>query len=475
VTSGCGQYDGENKGGRHSRHVSSLRPATGERQGTARDQGLCGLYVTPMLRLPDLPEITVRVRPVLMMLSGFALHATPASAQVTAIRAGRVVDPDAGTAAENQVILIEKGRIIAIGGNVKIPSGAQVIDLSRATVSPGLVDAHTHLCMVVKPKRDNGGNYYFTTLLDPDAFRSIEGVVNARGMLEAGFTSVRDVGNEGRYACVQVRRAIQQGMIPGPTLITAGRIIAPYGGQFHLQPDKPGLAEPEYYFADTRDEMVKAVRENVHYGATVIKIVVDDQDYIYSVEDIVFIKEEAARAGLKLAAHAWTQPGAHNAAAAGVASIEHGFDMTDADLVLAKQNGVALVGTEFLANGDTTAAHRQWVDRLRRAYQAGVTLVYGTDATTLVKGETRGEDAITGIDPWVEAGIPAAVILQAMTTSGTRLLGVDKVRGTLQVGQFADLIATPDNPLTNIQTLKQVSFVMKDGKVVTRPGTALGR
>ncbi len=403
------------------------------------------------------------------LLPALALHAVLASAQVTAIRAGRVVDPDAGTSASNQVILVEGGKITAIGGDVKIPSGATVIDLSGSTISPGLVDAHTHLCMAVQARRD-AGNYYYTTLVDPDAFRSIEGVVNARTMLEAGFTSVRDIGNEGRYACVQVRRAIQRGMIPGPTMITAGRIIAPYGGQFHLQPDKPALAEPEYYFADTRDEMVKAVRENVHYGATVIKIVVDDQRYIYSVEDIVFIKEEAARAGLKLAAHAWTEPGAHNAAAAGVASIEHGFDMTDADLMLAKKNGVVLVGTEYLANGDTTAYHRQWVDRLKRAYAVGVELVYGTDATNLIPGMTRGADAMTGIDPWVEAGIPAPVILKAMTTSATRLLGLEKERGTLQPGMFADLIATPGNPLTDIQTLKQVSFVMQNGKVVPLPG-----
>lgn len=402
-------------------------------------------------------------------LATMLVHATLAVAQVTAIRAGKVVDPDAGTVAENQVILVEGGKITAIGGNVKVPSGAQVIDLSRSTVSPGLVDAHTHLCMGVKPNRD-ANNYYITTLMDPDAYRAIEGVVNAKTMLEAGFTSVRDIGNEGRYACVQVRRAIQRGLIPGPTMLTAGRIIAPYGGQFHLQPDKPGLAEPEYYFADTRDEMVKAVRENIHYGATVIKIVVDDQQYIYSTDDIVFIKEEAARAGLKLAAHAWTEPGAHNAAEAGVASIEHGFDMTDADLEIAKKNGVALVGTEFLANGDTSAYHRQWVDRLKRAYKVGVILVWGTDATDAKPGITRGADAITGIDPWVEAGIPPQVILQAMTTNGTRLLGIDKYRGTLKPGMFADLIATPDNPLSNIQTLKQVTFVMKNGAVAPLPG-----
>lgn len=397
-----------------------------------------------------------------------AASAQIGSAQVVAIRAGRVVDPDRGTAAVDQVILVDSGRITAIGRGIPVPAGARVIDLSAATVSPGLVDAHTHLCMEVIPGRDHG-NYYYTTLNDPDAFRAIEGVANAKAMLEAGFTTVRDIGNEGNYACVQVRRAIERGLVPGPTMLTAGRIIAPYGGQFHLQPDKPRLAEPEYAFADTRDEMTKAVRENAHFGATVIKIVVDDQRYIYSTDDIRFLKDEAARAGLKLAAHAWTAPGAHNAAEAGVASIEHGIDMSDADLSLAKRNGVALVGTEFVVTTFDSVLHRQVVDRLRRAHALGVTLVYGTDVIERVAGKTRGEIAMTGIDPWVEARIPAAVILQAMTTNAVRLLGVDGRRGALRVGMAADLIATPDNPLEDIQTLKRVTFVMKDGVVVRRP------
>jgi len=388
-------------------------------------------------------------------------------AQITALKAGKVVDPESGSVASNQTIIVENGKITSIGSGIAIPANATVIDLSNSVLLPGLFDMHTHLCMDVQENRDHG-NYFYTSLNDPDSFRSIQGVVNARTMLESGFTSARDVGNEGNYACVSVRRAIQRGMIPGPTFQTAGRIIAPYGGQFHLQPDKQNLAEPEYFFADTRDEMVKAIRENAHYGATVIKIVVDDQRYIYSAEDIKFMVDEAARMGLKLAAHCWTRPGAHNAAVAGVASIEHGFDMPDEDLAIAKKNGVVLVGTDYIALDDSPKNHAQWVDRLRRASKLGVTMAYGTDATIEQTGNNRGTEAIRGIDPWVEAGIAPKEILQAMTINAARLMGVDKDRGSLRQGLAADIIAVPENPLENINTLKKVSFVMKNGAVIKK-------
>jgi imidazolonepropionase-like amidohydrolase len=391
-----------------------------------------------------------------------------AFSQTTAIRAGRVIDPENGSVANNQIILVEKGKITSIGSEVPIPSGATVIDLSKASVLPGLFDAHTHLCMAVDAKRDFG-RYYYTTLNDPDSFRSIEGVVNARAMLESGFTTVRDVGNEGNYACTSLRHAIEAKLVPGPTLLNAGRIIAPYGGQFHLQPDKQNLAEPEYAFADTRDEMVKAIRENIHYGARVIKIVVDDQRYIYSVDDIRFMVAEAARAGFKLAAHCWTEAGARNAAEAGVASIEHGRLMPDEILQTAKRNNVALVGTEYLALEYDKPEHDVWIDRLRRADKIGVTLVYGTDVIDIVEGETRGTLSMKGIDPWIEAGVSPQKTLQAMTGNAARLLGVDKVRGFLRPGMAADIIAVPDNPLQNLNTLKSVMFVMKDGVVIKKP------
>jgi len=399
-----------------------------------------------------------------LSLSVFCLAA---HGQITAIKAGKIVDPESGTVVSNQTIIVENGKITSMGADAVVPVDATIIDLSNSVVLPGLFDMHAHLCLDVQAVRD-AGRYYYTTLNDPDAFRAIQGVVNARTMLESGFTSVRDVGNEGNYACVSVRRSIQRGMIPGPTFYTAGRIIAPYGGQFHLQPDKQNLAEPEYLFADTRDEMVKAIRLNIHYGALVIKIVVDDQRYIYSADDIKFMIDEAARSGLKLAAHCWTRAGAHNAALAGVASIEHGFDMTDEDLTIAKKNGVVLVGTDYIALDDSPKNHLQWVDRLKRANKIGVTMAYGTDATDEKPGQTRGTEAMRGIDPWVEAGVAPKDILRAMTINAAKLMGVEKDRGELRVGMAADIIAVPENPLENINTLKKVSFVMKNGAVIKK-------
>jgi imidazolonepropionase-like amidohydrolase len=322
--------------------------------------------------------------------------------------------------------------------------------------------------MTLKKERD-ANNYFFTTLLDSTPYRAIEGVANARDMLAAGFTTVRDVGNAGNYADTALRQAIERGLVPGPTMINAGRIIAPYGGQFHLQPEKRDLATPEYAFADTHDEMIKAIRENIHYGATVIKIVVDDQKYIYSADDIRFMVEEAHRDGLKLAAHCWTRAGAHNAVEAGVDSIEHGEMMTNEDLQLAKKNHVVLVGTDFTEKAAREYGfpelHAVFVDRLKRAYQIGVTMAFGTDMFVYVPGETRGTLAPEYVDSWVEAGVPAKDTLRAMTINAARLLGVDGERGAIKPGLAADIIATPENPLDDIQAVRKVSFVMKDGSI----------
>jgi len=413
----------------------------------------------------------MKIRTFLFAALAVSLPVLPVRAQLNstsqsvAIKAGKLLDPETGKTTANQIILVEGNRIKEIGGNVAIPAEAKIIDLSKATVLPGLFDAHTHLCMTVIPKRDHG-NYYFTTLLDSTGYRAIEGVANGMAMLQSGFTTVRDIGNAGNYADTDLRRAIEAGWVQGPTIVNAGIIIAPYGGQFHLQPEKKDLATPEYLFADTRDEMRKAIRQNIHFGAKVIKIVVDDQDYIYSTEDIRFMIAEAHAAGVKLAAHCWTRAGAHNAAEAGVDSIEHGFRMTDEDLQLAKKNNVTLVGTEFTEKLTDTEEHKIWVDRLKRAHKIGVNMAFGTDVIDALPGETRGTLAVDYIQSWMEAGVPAADTLRAMTVNAARLLGVDKERGFLKPGMAADIIGTPENPVEDIRTLKRVSFVMKDGAVI---------
>lgn len=410
-----------------------------------------------------------------IVILALALLGTDAAAQVTAIRAGKLVMPETGTTLVNQVILVEGARIKAVGADVKVPAGAAVVDLSRSTVLPGLFACHEHMAFLIEQRGGRErGSLFFYDLTHTNAERAIHAVVNSRDMLDAGFTTIRDIGNDGNYVSTDVRRAVERGLIPGPTIVNAGRIIAPYGGQYQLQPERKELGEPEYLYADTRDEMRKAIRQNAHFGARVIKIVVDDQPYIYSVEDIRYMVAEAATAGLKLAAHCVTEQGARNASEAGVASIEHGFDMSDEALALAKKNNVVLVSTDFnekawlaydLPPEVAKRFYERGVDRLRRAHKIGVTLAFGSDLCFYAPDETRGTWSISLVDVFVAAGVPPADILRAFIPNAARLLGVERARGAISAGQFADIIATPENPLEQISTLKRVNFVMKNGKV----------
>jgi imidazolonepropionase-like amidohydrolase len=227
--------------------------------------------------------------------------------EVIAIRAGRVLDPEAGTTATNAIVLVEDGRIKAIGAGLSVPPGATVIDLAGSTVLPGLFDCHTHVCLAMEIPAKGGARPIFQSLLltsvtRSTGYRALQGLANAQSMLRSGFTTIRDLGNAGNYADVDLRRAIEDGLVSGPNIINAGRIIVPYGGQFPglVSPEKRDLGEPEYFYADTRDELLRAVRENVYYGAKVIKVVVDDQPYIYSVDDLRLVVDEAAKAGQPL-------------------------------------------------------------------------------------------------------------------------------------------------------------------------------
>jgi imidazolonepropionase-like amidohydrolase len=406
------------------------------------------------------------------VLSGPSVAAT--RAEIIAIQVGRLVDPATGTASGDQVILVEGGLIQAVGADLAIPAGATVIDLSGQSVMPGLFDAHTHMCLNVKRER-HAANSFFTSLLDSTGYRAIQGVANARAMLHAGFTTIRDVGNAGNYADTDLRHAIEEGLVPGPTMQNSGRIITPYGGQWQLQQEKRGIDDPEYLYADTRDELKKAIRENIYFGATLIKIVIDDQPYSYSPEDIRFIVEESEKAGVKVAAHCWTEQGARSAIAGGVASIEHGPDMPDDVLRLAKKKGVYLVGTELtekplyepgdLTDQEVRDLHEQFIDRLRRAYRLDVPMAFGSDVVFITDGYTRGTATLTYLENFRKAGVPARYALKMMTTNAADLMGLSQERGAIRPGLAADLIAMPGNPLDDLGALHDVSFVMKDGVV----------
>jgi len=420
-----------------------------------------------------------RISVLVLVLASFGVHAqVPAQtpAPLTAIRAGRLLDPEAGRILTNQVILIEGTRIRDVGRSVVIPPGAQVIDLSDMTVMPGLVEAHNHLALTYKPVPENNV-YYYTYVQDSTPLRAIQAASNGIQMLNSGFTIVRDMGNNGNYADTALRQAIEQGWIPGPTIVNSGIIIGGMGGQFFPTPEMAkdhNIVYPEYLDADTPDEIVKAIRQNVLFGARVIKICVDCKPYGYTADEIRLIIREAAKSGLKVEGHVQTLAGARNAIDAGIWSIAHGTALNDEMHKLMAQKGIWRAGTEtpqgLAGHPVTDAAYRRTVDGLKNAYDNKVPLTFSTDADYWVEGRTRGEVCLEFLRTWTDAGIPSADIIRAMTINGYKVSGTDQTRGPIKAGMIADIIALPGNPLDDVNALKDVRFVMKDGKVFKADG-----
>jgi imidazolonepropionase-like amidohydrolase len=279
-----------------------------------------------------------------------------------------------------------------------------------------------------------------------------------------------------------VRRAIDAGWFAGPTIIDSGKIIAPFGGQSSGIPPRQGpIWQYEYIDADGPAEVRKAVRTNIYYGAGVIKLVSDNSAYHYSVEEISAAVDEAHRAGLPVAVHVYnSSEAADNAIAAGVDSIEHGFRLTDAQLKRMKEKGIFLVGTDVpraqldiygQSDGlpEPAVLAPMIIDRLKRAHRIGVRMAFGTDTTIDVPGRTRADLMLDYLAVWRAAGVPPADILRAMTVDAAELLRINKARGNIAVGLSADLVAMPANPLDDIENLRRIDFVMKDGKIVRQP------
>ena len=411
-----------------------------------------------------------------IVLMACSISIVSLSAQVTALRVGHLVNPETGTAAANQIVLIENGKFTAVGPGVAIPAGATTVDLSQYWVSPGLVDAHNHLALTYKEEPEHN-SYYLTTVMDSTAIRAIQAVSNGMTMMNAGFTVVRDLGNNGNYADTALRVAIEQGWVPGPTLVNSGIIIGGFGGQFSPVPEREGLIEPEYLNADTNDEIVKAVRRNILYGAKVIKICVDCKPYGYTADEMRLFISEAAKAGLKVAGHVQTKAGAMRAIDAGIWSIEHSAALDDEAHKAMARKGMWRVGTETpLTEYHTTlsasakARFDKQTEGLRNAYANKVNMAFSTDADYYIPGMDRGQVVIDFLKSWQAAQIPAAEILKVMTVNGYKVSELYEKRGLIKEGMPADLIVVRGNPLVEIDTLRDVRFVMKDGTWFKKDG-----
>lgn len=419
------------------------------------------------------------------VLLAVARAATTISAQdstVTVIRAGRLLDPVSGTLTPDAVVLVRGDRIEAAGAAVAAPTGARRLDLSRYTVLPGLIDAHTHVLLQPEDERWPPPVVYKT-----QAFRTIQGVAAARAQLEAGFTTLRDLDSEGAgFADVDLREAINRGIVPGPRLFVSTLALSITAGHMNLTGvnQELGLPDPAA-LADSRDEMIREIRRQVKAGADWIKIYATgtlrhlDRQTLepvsqLSLDEVQAMVAEARRWRKDVAAHAYGGEGAKNAIRGGVRSIEHGMFLDDETIALMRRHGTFWCPTLSAYIGglaaDKTDFTRRLVDRhkesFQRALKAGVRIAFGTDAGAVEHGAQAGE-----FDQMVAYGMPPLEAIRSATTVAAELLRKSRELGTLERGAFADLIAVEGDPLSDISALQRVRFVMKGGVVYKQPGS----
>jgi imidazolonepropionase-like amidohydrolase len=421
------------------------------------------------------------------VLVSFLICAT-ALAQVTVIKAGRLIDPDKGVALTDQVIVIRGNKIEAVGADLAIPQNATVIDLSQTTVLPGLIDCHTHLA----DGKYGEGDPLFQ--LKKSASQTVlESVPNARAMLESGFTTVRDVGVYRALNDVALRDAINRGDIIGPRMYVAGAYVTITGGAGAMTGTAPDIQLPwDFHYGEANSpwEVRQKVRLLVSQGADHIKVLStgavlthgsNPKSEEFTPEELQAAVDEAGHFGLRVAAHAHAADGIKNAIRAGVASVEHATLIDDEGIALAKQHGTYLVmdiyddeciqadgkkGTmpaDFLEHDrDLGEAQRE---NFRKAVKAGVKLAFGTDAGVCAYGTSAKQFAFMS-----KYGMTAMQAIQSATSAASDLIGRSGQFGSIKPGKYADVVAVAGDPLKDISLLENVQFVMKDGVVYKQNG-----
>ncbi len=411
----------------------------------------------------------------------------PTPAPVTAIRAARMFDGKSDTTIANPTILVQGSRILAVGAGVAVPAGATVIDLGDATLLPGFIDSHTHLT------GEAGDSYvqdFFEDLRRPATEKVFSGAVHARRTLEAGFTTVRDVGSADDMD-VGLRNAIAAGLIPGPRMLVARYALGATGGHCDntgFPPNtfgpEPGLEKGVLHGAD---EGRQAVRLDVKYGADVIKMcasggVLSLGDDVAAPqltdEELSAIIDEAHRLKRRTAAHAHGDLAARAAVRAGIDSIEHGSFLSDETLALMKSKGTYLVPTCLAGQwtggklerfppavaAKARAAMAAHDEMFRRAVRSGVRIAFGTDSGVSPHGQNAQEFSLM-----VERGMSPAAALKTAGPAAADLLGIAELVGTLEAGKEADIVAVPGDPLKDVRATERVIFVAKGGQIFKRP------
>jgi len=429
-----------------------------------------------------------------MLAASFSLlaqdkAAAPQLKAYAVIRAGTLIDGKSDTPRHDQVIIIRGNRIDSISdaASAKIPPGSNVVDLSQATVLPGMIDSHTHILLQGEDPAEGG--YDVNLLKYPASLRAARATVSARRALEQGFTTIRDVETEGAgYADVGIKEAIEGGYIPGPRMFVSTRAISTTGG-YPLEGYAPEIAVPKgAQLIDGPVEARKAAREQLDNGADWIKVYMTHRSWVgkhgelasqptLTVEELKAIVDEAHGWGKKVACHAYSGIGLQRALDGGCDSIEHGLQISDAQIAQMVKQGtwycptISVYYTDWAAP-DTLDGQRDRLrasaheESFRKAMKAGVKIVFGTD----IGGIPWNEPIAQEFPRMVDLGMSPMDAIKSATSRSAEMLDMEGKIGVLAPGAYADVIAVNGDPLKDIKQLGEVQFVMKDGKVFKPQG-----